>query len=69
MLSPEMQAKVATWRQKAIAGTLSVEDMREAIVLLRSNRRSAAVSATEARRTKARKVVQSADDMLKDLGL
>lgn len=41
MYSPEIQSKIATIRQKADAGTATVEDYREAIRLIREGRVSA----------------------------
>lgn len=68
-LSPEIQAKISMWRRKAVDGSLSPEEMREAIDLLRAGRTSAAMAAASAKkRTKAAKVVVSADDLLDELG-
>lgn len=36
--SPETMAKVASWREAARAGTLTLEDTREAIKFLRADR-------------------------------
>lgn len=69
--SPEVQSRIATWRQKAIDGTLTKEEMLEAIVLLRQDRRSASVAsagaATARKKAAAPKVVPTADDLLSDL--
>jgi len=71
MQSPELQSKIALWRQKAIDGTLTPEDMQEAVLALRADRRGASVAsgkATAARKKAAApKVVPTADDMLNDL--
>lgn len=64
VISPELQAKLAIWRQKATAGTLSIEDTREAVRHLRSDRNSAAYEPSGKKRT-----AKSADDMLGELGL
>ena len=53
MTSPELNAKISVWRQAAIDGTLSQEDLREAIEALRGDRRSAAVASDKSRRAKA----------------
>lgn len=51
--TPEVQAKIQIWRERARAGTLTQDEMREAIVVLRQDRvRASAVSAT-ARKRKA----------------
>jgi hypothetical protein len=68
ILTPELQSKIHIWRQKAIDGSLSLEEMREAIIVLRSGRVSASVASDKSRAKKAVKVVQSADDLLKELG-
>lgn len=67
--SPETQAKIALWRQKAVEGTLTKEEMREALVLMRGERRSAAVASETARKTAARKVKPQldGDDLLAEL--
>lgn len=64
---PETQSKIAIWRQKAADGTLSVEEMRGAIQLLRGPRASAATTSANAR-SRARKEVKSAEDLLGELG-
>lgn len=66
-MNPELQTKMAAWRQKAVDNTLTIEDMREAINMLRAGRKSAAVASESSRRTKARKVVKTADEMLSEL--
>jgi len=66
----ELQQKIAIWRQKSAEGTLTLDEMREAVVLLREGRRSAATAAsTGARRAKAKAAIPSADDMLDELGI
>lgn len=66
-MSPELQSKIALWRQKAIDGTLTQEEMKEAIVALRGDRRSAAHASDKSRRTKAKAAIPSADDLLSEL--
>lgn len=66
-MTPEIQSKIFLFRQKAAEGTLTQEDMREAILLLRGSRRSAAAASETTRRTKARKAVKSADELLNEL--
>ena len=68
-MTPEIQAKIAIWRQKAIDNSLTLEEMKEAITLLRQGRVSAAASSESARRAKAKAAVPSADDLLSELGL
>lgn len=66
-LSPETQAKVQLWRQKAREGTLSQEERREAIQLLRQDRIGAAQVSTASRAKKASKAPINADDLLSEL--
>ena len=66
-MTPELNAKVAEWRQKSVEGTLSLEDMKEAIQALRGGRVSAAIASSTSRAKKAPIVVQSADDLLGEL--
>lgn len=63
---PELQNKIAMWRQKAAAGTLSMEEMREAIIALRAGRQGAAYDA-KTRGTK--RTPKSADELLGELGI
>lgn len=68
-MSPEVASQIAVWRQQAFEGTLTVEDQRKIIELIRGDRKNAAVSSEKARKTRAKKEIKSADDMLKELGL
>lgn len=66
MYSPELQSKIASWRHKVANGTLTKEELTEAIKLLREERLAAAESVSK-RRTTAKKEVRSADDLLNEL--
>lgn len=61
MHDSETLTKIAQWRERAIAGTLTVEEMREAILFLRGNRRAAAPGE---QRKAAKKAVHTASDLL-----
>lgn len=63
----ELQAKIASWRLKAADGTLSLDEMREAIKYLRAGRVQAANASAASKRKAAIAVIPSADDMLSDL--
>lgn len=65
--SPELQSKIAIWRQKALDNTLTVEEMREAIAALRQGRVSAAYASEGARAKKAKVAIPSADDLLSEI--
>lgn len=67
-MTPELQSKIAIWRQKAADNTLTVDEMREAIAALRQGRVSAAVTSENARRKTAKVAIPSADDLLSELG-
>lgn len=49
-MTPELTARIISLRQRAAEGTLTIEEMREAITLLRESRLSAA---SQPRRPKA----------------
>lgn len=66
-VSAEVQTKIAIWRQKAADGTLTIDDCKEYVIVLRGGRRSAAEASEASRKTKARKVVKSAGEMLDEL--
>ena len=67
--SPELQAKIAIWRAKAVDNTLTPEDMAEYIKSLRGERMSAAATTDKARRAKATKIIPTAEDLLGELGM
>lgn len=67
MASPELNAKISVWRQAALDGTLSPEDLRQAIDALRGERRGAAVASDKSRKAKAVREIPSADDLLNEL--
>lgn len=68
MQSPELLAKIAVWRQKAVDRTLTTEDQKEAIAAIRGERKSAAVSSEQSKRTKAKAAVPDAKSLLSELG-
>ena len=68
MATLDMMTKIAVWRQKAIEGTLSIEEMKEAIQALRGDRRGAAIASDKARKAKAGTAIPTADDLLAELG-
>ena len=64
----DLQMKVETWRAKARAGTMSLDDMKEAVKVLRAGR-SLIAQATGGSKTnaKAKAVKPSGDDLLSEL--
>lgn len=53
MLSPELSAKIAVWRQKARDNTLTREEQREVIIALREGRVTASAVSAKSRAKKA----------------
>lgn len=66
----DLSTQVQLWRQKAREGTLTQDDMKEALIALRESRQAAgAVSATSREKkaiTKVKKNINS-DDLLNEL--
>lgn len=68
VVSPEMQSKIDNWRLKSDAGTITLEEMKEAVIILRQDRNSASkTTSTSKGRKKA--PAKSATEMLNELGL
>lgn len=65
-LTPEGQLKVQLWRQKSREGTLTPEELREAIIFLRQDRVTAAATSEKSRAKKAKPAANS-DDLLNEL--
>lgn len=64
MVSPEMQARISILRQKALDGTLTLEETKEGIAFLRQERMMSPPS--KASRTKS---IVDADALLGELGI
>lgn len=52
-MSPEVNAKIQLWRQKAREGTLTQDEMKEAILILRADRKGASATSAASREKKA----------------
>lgn len=63
-VSLEMQQKVANWRARARDGTLSLEEMKDAITFLRAERQAMPPAKSRTAKPKV-----NADDLLSELGL
>lgn len=65
MYSPELTNQISIWRQKAMDGSLTLDEMREAIRLMRAGR----LSAIEAQRVskRARPAPKSAEELLGEI--
>lgn len=69
-MTPDMNAKVQLWRQKARDGTLTQEEMREALTALRADRTNSHTNsgASRAKRTTAKaKANINSEDLLSEL--
>jgi hypothetical protein len=66
-MTPELNAKIAIWRQKALDGTLALDEMKEAISALRQGRVSAGIASATSRAKKAKVEVPSAADLLTEM--
>lgn len=67
-ISPELQSKIALWRQKSLDGTITLEEMREAVIAMRGGRLAAQEAAASAGKKTSKKPTRAADDMLSELG-
>lgn len=62
---PDFHLKLATYRRKAADGTISLDEMREAVKLMRQGRLAAAQNAKSASRKSSAPV--NSDDLLSEL--
>lgn len=69
-MSPETQQRIQVLRMKAAENTITLDEMKEAVALLRADRTRAAFTSEKSRATKnkAKAEIKSADDMLNELG-
>ena len=70
-MAPEVLAKIATVRQKMIEGTATLEELREAVTLMRGDRKIATTSLPAGGKRSAAKPkaqIGSVDEMLNELG-
>ena len=66
-MDPVLQSKVSVWRAKAAAGTLTEEEMIEAVKAIREGRISAATTAASKAKVKSAVAIPKADDLLNEL--
>lgn len=66
-LSPEAQARVQLLRQRSREGTLTDEEAREAIILLRQDRVAAAAASAKSKAKKAAAAPVNSEDLLSEL--
>lgn len=65
--TPETLSRIAILKAKLEDSTITMEEMREAVRLLRRDRLSAQTASEAGRRAKAKAIIPSADDMLNEL--
>ena len=66
-ISIETQSRIAEWRAKALNNTLTVDDMREALRVMRGERVGAAIASDASRRKKAKVEIPDAQSLLDEL--
>jgi hypothetical protein len=66
-MSPELQSKIAHWRVKAVNGSMTPDDMREAIAALRADRVGAAVASATSKAGKVKAPPPDASSLLDEL--
>lgn len=65
---PELQSKIALWRSRSADGTITQDEMKQAIIAIRQGRVSAATAAGESKKRTSKSPSRSADDLLSELG-
>ena len=65
--SPETINRINELRRKMADGTITLEEQKQGIILLRANRTSALSTSKSPSKAKAKKVIKSADDLLSEL--
>lgn len=67
MSSAELQSKMIVWRQKCLDGSITKEELTEAMKALRGERESAAAASAPKRTAKAKAAIPTADDLLNEI--
>lgn len=68
-MNPELQSQIQLWRAKALDGTLSLDEQREAIRALRAGRLAAAERAKATRAKRAKAPTRDAASLLSGIGI
>lgn len=66
-MSPEVSSRIAAIRQRAVEGTATDEECREAIRLMREDRRAAYKTSDTSRRKAAKAAIPDADALTDEL--
>jgi ribosome biogenesis GTPase A len=67
MQDAETLNRIAEWRSKALAGTITVDEMKAAVIILRESRRAAFTEATTRKSLSRKAPARDVDSMLDDL--
>lgn len=68
-IPPALESKIAEWRRKSADGTITLQEVREAIIAMRGGRVAAQeAAAASGKKSSSKKPARSADDMLGELG-
>lgn len=71
-MTPEVQQRISILRSKMVDGSATIEELKEAVILLREGRKSAAAANASSKKTgaaaKPKAAIAHADDMLDELG-
>lgn len=51
-MSPDTQLQIAEWRQRSLAGTMTIDDYRQAIAYLRQDRRASSEAVAKSKTSK-----------------
>lgn len=67
MYTSEQLQRINELRQKSLNNTITIDELKEGIILMRESRMGAQI-ANKASKTKSKAPARSADDMLSELG-
>lgn len=66
-ITPDVQSKIEHWRKRSETDEITLEELKEAVMMLRGGRLAAAAQSSTAVRKRAIAAVPSADSMLDEL--
>lgn len=66
-MTPEINAKIFTWRQRCVDGTITEEQLTEAMAALRGERKTAAATTKAAKAKAAKAAIPSAKSLLDEM--
>lgn len=68
VVPPDLQSRISEWRRKSADGTITLDEMKLAIIALRSGRKAAAEASAASGTKRTKKPTKSAEDLLSELG-